>query len=557
MGCVVFHYDMVGYADSVQLEHRPGIRDKMNTPENWGYFSPQAEARLQSMMGLQTYNSIRALDFLSELPDVDPQRIAVTGASGGGTQTFILCAIDPRPAVAFPAVMVSTAMQGGCTCENACYLRIGTGNVELAALIAPAAAGHDGRRRLDQGDRHQGPARAESSIYRMLGVEDLVMATPLLQFRPQLQLRQSRAAMYDWLNKHLKLGPAEPIVEGDFKPLTVAEMSVWDDAHPKPAGGDDYERSLLRWITEDSQRQMAALTPTDAESLAEYRRVVGGAVDVMIGRDVLPAEACTRIDATSARRKRRATGRCRLLMLLLRNARASKCRPCCSCPRPTWNQRRGRPSGSTARASRGCSTRGASRRCRRAVGRPAWRSRGRSVRPGRVHGRRQADRQGPAKSSGNEPGPSTPDTRSATTTRCSPSESTTSSPLISLVKNTGEHPARRSIWSDSPARAIGSPRPRAQAGEAVDRAAIDTAGFRFASVAAIDDPDFLPGGAKYLDLPGIVALAAPRPLWLAGEGAEPPPVVTAAYRSAAAADRVTVFGGEGDREDKAVEWLLQ
>jgi len=119
MGCVVFHYDMVGYADSVQLGHGPGYRAAMSKPEGWGYFSPQAEVRLQNMMGLQTYNSIRALDWLSALPDVDPARIGVTGASGGGTQTFILCAVDPRPAVAFPAVMVGTAMQGGCTCENA------------------------------------------------------------------------------------------------------------------------------------------------------------------------------------------------------------------------------------------------------------------------------------------------------------------------------------------------------------------------------------------------------------------------------------------------------
>src|SRR5204863_3529918 len=81
MGCVVFHYDMVGIADSQQIEHRAGFTDAA------------AELRLQSFMGLQTFNSIRALDFLTSLPDVDAKRLGVTGASGGGTQTFLLCAI--------------------------------------------------------------------------------------------------------------------------------------------------------------------------------------------------------------------------------------------------------------------------------------------------------------------------------------------------------------------------------------------------------------------------------------------------------------------------------
>src|SRR5262249_38767403 len=125
MGCVVFHYDMVGYADSQLIPHRQGFTDA------------QAELRLQSFMGLQTFNSLRALDFLLGLPDVDPQRIVVTGASRGGPQTFILCAIDDRPAAAVPAVMVSTAMQGGCICENCSHLRVGAGNIDLAGLFAP------------------------------------------------------------------------------------------------------------------------------------------------------------------------------------------------------------------------------------------------------------------------------------------------------------------------------------------------------------------------------------------------------------------------------------
>ena len=140
LGCVVLFYDMVGYADSVQfLQHRPGVRAHMNKDElgEWGFFSKQAELRGQSMMGLQTYNSIAALDFITSLPDVDTKRVGCTGASGGGTQTMILAAIDDRITTAVPAVMVSTAMQGGCTCENANHLRVNTGNIEFAAMAAP------------------------------------------------------------------------------------------------------------------------------------------------------------------------------------------------------------------------------------------------------------------------------------------------------------------------------------------------------------------------------------------------------------------------------------
>ena len=56
----------------------------------------------------------------------------------------------------------------------------------------------------------------------------------------------SRAACYSWLNQHLKLGLKEPIVEEDYKRLSNAEMSVWDDQHPKPESGPETERKLLR-----------------------------------------------------------------------------------------------------------------------------------------------------------------------------------------------------------------------------------------------------------------------------------------------------------------------
>ena len=64
-------------------------------------------------MGIQLWDSIRATDFVSSLPDVDPNRIVATGASGGGTQTFFLMAVDDRIKAAAPVNMISATSQGG------------------------------------------------------------------------------------------------------------------------------------------------------------------------------------------------------------------------------------------------------------------------------------------------------------------------------------------------------------------------------------------------------------------------------------------------------------
>ena len=123
-GYVIFAYDMIGYNDSgKQIEHRfGGAREGL-----WGL----------SAMGLQLQNGIRAIDFLQNLPDVDKERIGCTGASGGGTQTFILTAVDERIKVSAPVNMISATMQGGCLCENAPNLRLEASNLEIGALMAP------------------------------------------------------------------------------------------------------------------------------------------------------------------------------------------------------------------------------------------------------------------------------------------------------------------------------------------------------------------------------------------------------------------------------------
>ena len=123
-GYVIFAYDMLGYNDSSkQIEHHYGGAHE----GLWGL----------SAMGLQLQNGIRSIDFLESLPDVDKERIGCTGASGGGTQTFILTAVDERIKVSAPVNMISATMQGGCLCENAPNLRLDVSNIDIGALMAP------------------------------------------------------------------------------------------------------------------------------------------------------------------------------------------------------------------------------------------------------------------------------------------------------------------------------------------------------------------------------------------------------------------------------------
>jgi len=264
MGVVVFHYDMLGYADSVQIGMEvahlfKSQRPELDEPAGWGLFSPRAEGWYQSVMGLQTWNSIRALDFLESLPEVDPRRLGVTGASGGGTQTFLLGAVDPRPAAIFPAVMVSTAMQGGCTCENASGLRVGTGNIELAALFAPKpmmiTSANDWTKEIST----KGFPELRTHWAR-LGAPGRVALHDRTEFGHNFNA-PSRAAMYGWFNQHLGLGlPPHALVEKDFRRLHRAELTVWNDAHPAPSGdavGPAFEKRLLRLWSDDAEEQLA------------------------------------------------------------------------------------------------------------------------------------------------------------------------------------------------------------------------------------------------------------------------------------------------------------
>ena len=549
MGCVVFHYDMIGYADSIQISESVAHgfskqRPEMNTIENWGLFSPQAEAHVQSVMGLQTWNSIRALDFLTSLPDVDAKRIGVTGASGGGTQTFILGALDDRPAVAFPAVMVGTAMQGGCTCENACLLRVDTGNVEIAALFAPKPLGMTA---ADDWTKEM-PTKGFPELqkhFAKLGAPQNVMLTPLLQFQHNYNY-PSRAAMYGWMNAHLHLNLPEPIVEQDYQRLAASELTVWGEPHSKPSGGPEFERKLLRWITERDQRLLASYQ----NSRERFQEVYGGALDVIIGRNLAAAGSVTFAEQRVVDRGnylekvglvRNQTYGEELPILFLKPKRVGT-------HAVIWADSAGKAGVYDKNAD-------GNPRLKSAVQKLL--NRGVTVISADLlfQGEFLADGQ-PVTRSRKVKNPR--EAAAYTFGYNRPLFAQRVHDLLSVIKLVRTEMIGLKQLDLMGFNGAGAwvAAAKAQAGDTVTCVAVDTGGFRFVNVPDIYDVNFLPGGAKYGDLPGLLALGAPGKLWLAGEGAEGPQLVKQMYQVALATPNLTVSRNSSPEEDEAVEWLL-
>lgn len=127
LGFAVFAYDMIGYNENNDLPHSWQID-----------FKRRADVAGVSTFGLQTANSMRALDFLCSLDEVDERRIGCTGASGGASQTWFIAALDERIKVAAPVCMLSSHFQGGCPCEEGPLLRTtGLTSFDIVSALAP------------------------------------------------------------------------------------------------------------------------------------------------------------------------------------------------------------------------------------------------------------------------------------------------------------------------------------------------------------------------------------------------------------------------------------
>lgn len=271
-GMIAFAYDMVGYNDT-HFPESPAGPPFGATHRNFATNDPADQLWGVSLMGLQTWNSIRALDLLASLPDADKKRLAVTGESGGGTQTYMLGAVDSRLAAQAPVVMVSHTMQGGCVCENMPGLRVEYSNVEIAAAACPrpqilVAATGDWTKTTPT---MEGPAIKH--IYALFGA-----ANKLRYVRfdaPHNYNQASREAVYRWFDHWLLKRPDKPVKELAYKKDSDEELRVFPDGKlPPDAVSED---QLIKNLIRAHQAELEALQPKDKEALKKYKKIMGPA----------------------------------------------------------------------------------------------------------------------------------------------------------------------------------------------------------------------------------------------------------------------------------------
>lgn len=125
--------------DTLQLGEIEGIHHGTYRYGMWWWLN-----RGYTPAGVEAFNGIRAIDYLLTRPEVDPQRIGVTGRSGGGAYSWFIAALDDRVAAVVPTAgitdlknhVVDGTVEGHCDC----MFFVNTYRWDyplLAALVAP------------------------------------------------------------------------------------------------------------------------------------------------------------------------------------------------------------------------------------------------------------------------------------------------------------------------------------------------------------------------------------------------------------------------------------
>lgn len=217
-----------------------------------------------SSLSVMTWNNLRGLELLRELPEVDPDRIGCTGASGGGQQTYYLTALDSGLAAAVPAVMachfgeITQATSPHCHCNHTPFLAFAVDMPHMAAAFAPnpqlfLTVSGDWTHAF-----HQFGFPEVRATYERLGVAD---AVELRRWnKGHTYDRDMRNAMYAFFERHLR-GAESSTVDFEAEPPVAMPLATMRGLDRKDVVADReaIRREFLDRLTrpEPSSEQLA------------------------------------------------------------------------------------------------------------------------------------------------------------------------------------------------------------------------------------------------------------------------------------------------------------
>jgi len=205
--------------DSLQLGEIAATHHGTHNLGRWWWHS-----RGYTPAGVEAWNGVRGIDYLVSRADVDPERIAVTGISGGGAATFWVAAADERVKVAVPvsgmadleSYVSNRVINGHCDCMFL-YNTFRWPWTRIAGLVAPRPMlfiNSDADRIFPMDANERVIARLER-LYSLYGAGDRVDA--VVSVGGHAYRQDIRQAAYRFINAHLN---------GDARPITDSEIDI-------------------------------------------------------------------------------------------------------------------------------------------------------------------------------------------------------------------------------------------------------------------------------------------------------------------------------------------
>jgi dienelactone hydrolase len=249
--------------DTIQLGEIEGLHHGTYREGRWWWNS-----RGYTPAGVEAWNGMRALDYLQTRPEVDPNRLGITGRSGGGVYSWWVAALDERIKAAVPVAgitdlhnyVIDGAVEGHCDC----MFMVNTHRWDypiIASLVAPRAllianSDKDSIFPLDGVVRTH---RQVQQVYSKLGVEDRVGL--LITEGPHKDTQDLQVPSFRWFQKWLKDSDAliETAAQKEFKPSELRVFKSLPDTEKvtsvdtffvKKSGNMHVPKTLEEWDLE-------------------------------------------------------------------------------------------------------------------------------------------------------------------------------------------------------------------------------------------------------------------------------------------------------------------